>query len=203
MEASRTRSSKTLGRPRAFSEQEALDAATRVFQRQGYEGASLNDLTAAMGINRPSCYAAFGDKEALFLKVLERYTEQAAKLYREAFAQPTAHAVASYLLHHTLAVITSNTQDACLFALPFVHSDQPGEALRASRQALERSLKRRFKRARRAGDLPPTADADALASLLSMTLRGLAGQAAEGVSRACLVAQAETLLQLFPVKHVP
>ena len=67
---------KALGRPRAFCADDALEAATRIFRRQGYQGASLSDLTAAMGINRPSCYAAFGDKEALFLKVLERYTHQ-------------------------------------------------------------------------------------------------------------------------------
>src|SRR2546423_9970140 len=65
----------SIGRPRAFDVDLALDRALHVFWRKGYEGASLSDLTQAMGINRPSIYAAFGDKEALFRKVLDRYAE--------------------------------------------------------------------------------------------------------------------------------
>jgi AcrR family transcriptional regulator len=63
------------GRPRAFDADAALDRALEVFWRQGYEGTALSDLTEAMGINRPSLYAAFGNKEALFAKVLDRYTD--------------------------------------------------------------------------------------------------------------------------------
>ncbi len=64
-----------MGRPRVFDVDEALDRALRVFWRKGYEGASLSDLTKAMRINRPSLYAAFGNKEALFRRALDRYAE--------------------------------------------------------------------------------------------------------------------------------
>ena len=64
------------GRPRVFDADAALDAALAVFWRHGYEGASLTDLTAAMGINRPSLYAAFGNKESLFRRVMDRYAER-------------------------------------------------------------------------------------------------------------------------------
>ena len=64
-----------IGRPRAFAIDAALDHAMAVFWRKGYEGASIADLTAAMGINPPSLYAAFGNKERLFLKVIERYSD--------------------------------------------------------------------------------------------------------------------------------
>ena len=63
------------GRPRAFDTHRALDRALHVFWQKGYEGSSLSDLTRAMGINRPSLYAAFGGKEALFRQVLDRYAE--------------------------------------------------------------------------------------------------------------------------------
>src|SRR5712671_741565 len=89
----------TVGRPRAFDVDEALDQALRVFWRKGYEGTSLTDLTRALGINRPSLYAAFGNKEALFRKALDRYVEGPAAYVREALNQPTARAVAERLLY--------------------------------------------------------------------------------------------------------
>ena len=66
------KSSGRMGRPRAFDINGALDRALQVFWRKGYEGASLSDLTKAVGVNRPSLYAAFGDKRALFRKALDR-----------------------------------------------------------------------------------------------------------------------------------
>ena len=77
-------SASTVGRPRAFDVDEALDQALKVFWRRGYEGTSLPDLTRAMGINRPSLYAAFGNKEALFRKALDRYNDGPAAYVREA-----------------------------------------------------------------------------------------------------------------------
>src|ERR1700747_2087986 len=83
----------TVGRPRAFDVQHALDQALKVFWRKGYEGASLPDLTRAMGINRPSLYAAFGNKEALFRKALARYDRGPAGYTYKALKQPTARGV--------------------------------------------------------------------------------------------------------------
>src|SRR5215471_8626171 len=94
------------GRPREFDTEKALDAALQVFWRKGYEGATLPDLTEAMGINRPSLYAAFGSKEELFRKALDRYAEGPAAYIRAALDEPTARAVAERLLSGTIDLLT-------------------------------------------------------------------------------------------------
>src|SRR4051794_3997112 len=94
------------GRPRAFDPERALDRALRVFWEKGYEGASLPELTRAMGINRPSMYAAFGNKEALFRKAIDRYNEGPARHVSRAFDEPTARRVAERLLEGTIELLT-------------------------------------------------------------------------------------------------
>src|SRR3954471_4851524 len=87
------------GRPREFDADEALDKALDVFRQKGFEGASLPDLTRAMGINRPSLYAAFGNKEELFRKALDRYMERGMKMLHEARATPTAYGAIEKVLN--------------------------------------------------------------------------------------------------------
>src|SRR6185312_10108520 len=86
------------GRPRSFCVEEALDRAMTVFWRQGYEGASLSDLTAAMGINSPSLYACFGSKEGLFKAVVDRYETRRGTFMAKILAAATAQEVAEAFL---------------------------------------------------------------------------------------------------------
>ena len=96
-----------MGRPRAFCTDAALNRALEVFWRKGYEGASLNDLTEAMGINRPSLYAAFGNKEQLFRKALDRYTKEKVAYLREAVEAPTAYGMARSMLLGAADMLTN------------------------------------------------------------------------------------------------
>src|SRR6266849_1499164 len=82
-----------LGRPRAFDADVALERAMHVFWAKGYQGAALSDLTRAMRINRPSLYAAFGDKEQLFRKVLDRYMNGPLAYFGEALGAAKARDV--------------------------------------------------------------------------------------------------------------
>ena len=86
-----------MGRPREFDVDKALDLALQVFWRKGYEGASMADLTEAMGITKPSLYAAFGNKEELFRKALDRYVDGPGGYFQVALAKPTARAVVEHL----------------------------------------------------------------------------------------------------------
>jgi AcrR family transcriptional regulator len=94
----------TLGRPRAFDVEKTLHHAMQVFWRKGYLGTSLSDLTNAMGINRPSLYAAFGNKESLFRKALDHYAKGPSSYLSEALQEPKTRAVVERLLHGVVAI---------------------------------------------------------------------------------------------------
>src|SRR6201993_1467564 len=91
-----------MGRPRGFDENAALEAAMRVFWAKSYEGATLSDLTSAMGINKSSMYAAFGDKAALFRRAMERYQEGPMRYMRDALEKPVLSDAVADLLHSTV-----------------------------------------------------------------------------------------------------
>src|SRR5260370_32013768 len=90
-----------MGRPREFEVDKAVDVALQVFWRKGYEGASMADLTEAMGITKPSLYAAFGNKEELFRKALDRYVDGPGGYFQVALGMPTARTVLEPLLYQT------------------------------------------------------------------------------------------------------
>jgi AcrR family transcriptional regulator len=176
------------GRPREFEVDRALDRALRVFWRKGYEGATLPDLTKAMGINRPSLYAAFGSKEGLFRRALDRYDEGPASYAREALGEPTARAVAERLLGGAVDQLTDRRNPrGCLLVHGALACGEAAESIRrelASRRAGgEAALRRRFERALAEGDLTADSDPAALARYVVTVIRGMAVEAAGGASR--------------------
>ena len=191
------------GRPREFDVDQALDAALEVFWRQGYEGASLPDLTEAMGINRPSLYAAFGNKEGLFRRALDRYAEGPAGYVAGALAEPTARAVAERLLNGTADLVTDRRHPrGCLMVHGALACGEAAQSVRrelaARRAAGQAALRKRFERAVRDGDLPADADPADLARYLTTVIHGMSVQAAGGASRPTLRRVAQLALRSWP-----
>ena len=192
------------GRPRAFDADRALDRALRVFWRKGYEGASLPDLTKAMGINRPSLYAAFGNKESLFKKALERYASGPAGYVARALEAPTARAVVEQIFDGAIDLVSDpKNPRGCLMVQGALACGKDADSVRkdliARRSAGECALRQRFDRARAEGDLPPDADPADLARYVTTVLHGLSVQAASGVPRDALRRVADTALRAWPV----
>jgi len=191
------------GRPRAFDVERALDAALHVFWRQGYEGASLADLTAAMGINRPSLYAAFGNKEALFRRVLDHYGRGATAVRDEALRRPTARAAVEYFLHAVAETMGDcRNPRGCLMVQSALVCGEQGamvkQELIARRTAACTAWRQRFERAKKEGDLPAAADPAALARYLSAVTAGMAVEAVNGAGKQELGCLAEIALRAWP-----
>jgi AcrR family transcriptional regulator len=192
-----------IGRPRTFDKQEALDRALEVFWRKGYEGATLCDLTEAMGINPPSLYAAFGNKEGLFRQALDRYWDLQAASRDEALNAPTARKVAERLLRGTAKFLADPCHPkGCLAVHGALASGADAECIRqelaARRAANQARIRDRFRRAKKDGDLPREADPAGLARYLSTVIEGMAVQAASGATRKDLERVAEMALRAFP-----
>ncbi|MBB5840647.1 TetR/AcrR family transcriptional regulator [Kribbella italica] len=195
-------SSRVMGRPRGFDTDEALERAMRVFWEQGYEGASLTDLTGAMGITKTSMYAAFGNKEQLFRKALDRYTEGPSAYAFRALEEPTARGVVEALLRGSARTTTEpKTFSGCLGvqgALASSEASRPAHDLLVDwRNDGVLRLEERFRRAVDEDDLPSGADPRQLARYVMTVAFGLAVQAAGGLSHDQLDEIVDTTLRAW------
>ncbi|MGN6724644.1 MAG: TetR/AcrR family transcriptional regulator [Tepidisphaeraceae bacterium] len=193
---------KPVGRPRAFCTDLALDRALGVFWEKGYEGASLSDLTEAMGINRPSLYAAFGNKEALFRKVADRYAERFGHKFCEALAEPTARQTAESLLLGATAPTSSCSPRGCLLVQSALACGEEAQTIKQDlmtrRQVMEAKLRDRFEKAVATGELTSATEAAALAKFVMTVLHGISVQTASGASQADVRRVAELALRAWP-----
>ncbi|MGN6370330.1 MAG: TetR/AcrR family transcriptional regulator [Phycisphaerae bacterium] len=191
------------GRPRQFDEEEALDAALLLFWRRGYEGTSLAALTEAMGINMPSLYAAFGNKEALFRRVLERYLHGPASYLSKALAEPSARGAAETLFRGAINMTMDQRHpDGCLLVHGALVSGPGTEGVRkelaAWRGKAQGAVQQRFERAVAEGDLPAGTDAGKLAGYITTMVWGLSVQAAGGATRRQLEDAAAFAMRAWP-----
>ncbi len=180
-----------MGRPREFDADSALDQAMEVFWRHGYEGATIAQLTEAMGINPPSLYSAFGNKEWLLKAARDRYTAKRDEWMGEVLSAPSARDVAERML---MGIADTQTDPAnppgCLLVQGGLACGTGSEnvpfELAARRALTEDQLRDRFIRAKREGDLKETADPVALARYVSAVSVGMGVMASSGADREAL-----------------
>jgi AcrR family transcriptional regulator len=196
------------GRPRAFDIDAAADRAMEVFWRKGYEGASMADLTTAMGIGSPSLYAAFGSKEGLFRAALDRYAANRSDLIAEVLGAKTARDSAEAMLRGTAErYFIPGQPPGCMLlqggmACGAGHESIPAELARR-RADVESLLRERFERGQAEGDLDPAADPAALARYVAMVTQGMGVQAAAGATLSQLLELAEMALAAWPKDPQP
>jgi AcrR family transcriptional regulator len=199
----KTEIKKGRGRPREFDADKALDAAMRVFWQKGYDGTSLSDLTDAMGINRPSIYLSLGNKEELFQKAMERYSEKSAKLIAECFSAETAREGVDRLLREGVTIFTDPKNPGGCFANMGALtcssvSDGMKRDLEDMRAAFERTLKQRFDRAVEAGELASDTSTKDLARYYSVVFQGLGMHAKGGGTRKELLRVVDMAMANWP-----
>jgi len=193
------------GRPREFCVDAALTAALGVFWSKGYEGATMADLTQAMGITKPSIYAAFGNKEALFHKALDLYEAEKLAYTREALQQPTAREVAEHLMRGAIAAQANDCgPGGCLRVITSSACGAEGGSIKADvtkrRASSQAALVERFRQAKAEGDLPAQLEPEALTAYLYAILQGMAVQAGSGATRADLECVVDTSLSMWPTR---
>jgi AcrR family transcriptional regulator len=169
----------------------------------GYEGATLPELTRAMGINRPSLYSAFGNKEKLFRKALKRYQTGPVAFFADAMSKPTARAVAEAIFSGFLRMQRQRDKlRGCLVVSGALACGEEGETVRRDlaqlRQAAVGMLRERFEGAVQDGDLPAETDYATLARYIATVLNGLAVQAASGTTENELRLVAAQAMQAWP-----
>ena len=191
------------GRPRSFDPGAALERAMHIFWAKGYEGASLSDLTRAMRINRPSLYAAFGNKEELFRKVLDQYMNGPLAYFGQALAASKARDVVEQIFFGAAEMAGDPRNPAgCLVVQGALACGNAARSVRkeiaARRAAAKAALRRRFQRAKREGDLPQGADPADLAHYVMTVLHGMAVQGADSATPAQLRRVAQVALRAWP-----
>lgn len=197
------------GRPRSFDRGSALSRAMEVFWARGYEGASISDLTSAMGIGSPSLYAAFGSKEELFREAIDLYgavegpeiwnaveTAASARAAAEGFLTATAHAFSR-----------PGKPRGCMVVLSQLNATQASEsvcqALRERRIDGQCALAARFRLAVDSGELPDRVDPVALAAFFATVQQGMSVQARDGADKEALLKIARSAMAAWEPLTAP
>jgi AcrR family transcriptional regulator len=199
------KTTRTRGRPRSFDELEALEKATQVFWSKGYDGVTIDDLVAGMGVGRPSLYAVFGDKRTLFLRVLRAYAEKKGALAAKAIfsPQPLRDSLASFLRRIVEIATEEGCPEGCLLVCvaPLVDDAEVRQFLQSAAAGAVAMVELRFRDGITAGEIASDFPVAARARQVIDLANGLTMRAKMGVPRKTLLRDAEEaadLLMLLP-----
>ena len=186
---------KTRGRPRSFDELEALGKAIQVFWSRGYDGVTIDDLVAGMGVGRPSLYSIFGDKRTLFLRVLKAYAERKGALAAKALLSPQGlrDSIAGFLRYNVESATEKGSARGCLLicVAPLVNDAEVQRFLQNAAAGGAALLERRFREGISAGEIPSDFPVAARATQVTDLARGLTMRAQIGTPRKTLLKDAE------------
>ena len=192
---------KPRGRPRSFDERDALEKATQVFWSKGYDGVTIDDLVAGMGVGRPSLYSVFGDKRTIFLRVLKDYAEKKGALAAKALLSPQTlrDSLAAFLRHAVETATEKGSARGCLLVCvaPVVDDAEVRQFLQNAAAAAAALVEGRFRDGISAGEIPSDFPVAVRASQLIDFARGLTMRAQIGTPRKTLLRDAEEAADLL------
>ena len=188
------------GRPRSFDESDALKKATQVFWSKGYDGVTIDDLVAGMGVGRPSLYAVFGDKRAIFLRVLKAYAEAKGARAAKALLSPQSlrDSIAGFLKYAVETATEKGSARGCLLicVAPLMDDAEVRRFLQNAAAAGAALVEGRFRDAISAGEIPSDFPAAERAVQVTDFARGLTMRALIGTPRKTLLRDAEEATDL-------
>jgi AcrR family transcriptional regulator len=189
-----------VGRPRSFDETGALEKATQVFWSKGYDGVTIDDLVAGMGVGRPSLYAVFGDKRAIFLRVLKAYAERKGASAAKALLSPRSlrDSITGFLRYAVESATEKGSARGCLLicVAPLVDDAEVRQFLQKAATGGAALVEGRFRDAITAGEIPPDFPAAVRALQVTDLARGLTMRAQMGTPRKTLLIDAEEAADL-------
>lgn len=192
-----------MARTRQFDERQALQAAMLVFWEKGYDGTSINDLEQAMGLNRTSIYNAFGNKGALFERVMSRYKESVmAELFARLDSAPNIREGIRRMLNGALDIhFDEDNPGGCLVVLSVMesgqHDDASISAMQQTMQELKSVLQSRISKAKKNGELAEDIDPGATATTIATTMAGMMVMGKANMSKASLKKTVNQILGLL------
>jgi AcrR family transcriptional regulator len=188
------------GRPRSFDERDALEKAIQVFWSKGYDGVTIDDLVAGMGVGRPSLYAVFGDKRAIFLRVIKAYAEKKGALAAKALLSPhkLRDSISGLLRYAVESATEKGSARGCLMVCvaPLVNDAEVQRFLQSAVAGGAALVERRFRDGICAGDIPPDFPVAVRAIQVADFARGLTMRARIGTPRKTLLKDAEEAADL-------
>jgi AcrR family transcriptional regulator len=198
-------SAKPRGRPRTFDEGWALEKATQVFRSKGYDGVTIDDLVAGMGVGRPSLYSVFGDKRTIFMRALTAYAERKGSLAAKALLSPETlrDSLGSFLRQAVESATEKGSAPGCLLlcVAPLVNDAEVRQFVQNAAAAGVALLERRFQDAISAGEIPSDFPVAARAIQVTDLARGLTMRAQLGTPRKTLLKEAEDAAELVLLPH--